>query len=211
MTIKVGIIDYGMGNLRSVSNAVLAISAEPDYVTDPEKLYAFDRLILPGVGAFPDAIKRLRETGMDQALDEQRKSGKPILGLCLGMQLMCSESEEGGYSQGLCWFDATVKRFPDRLGLKMPHIGWNNLLLAQDHPLFRDVDSTPDVYFVHSFRVECGDQKDVLAWCDYGEPFAAVIGRKNIFGMQFHPEKSQRAGLAMLRNFVGEEICLKSV
>ncbi len=207
MKIKVGIIDYGMGNLRSVSNAIRSVGADSDYVIDPERLCDFDRLILPGVGAFPDAIMRLRETRMDQSLDDQAKSGKPILGLCLGMQLMCKDSEEGGYSLGLGWFDAGVRHFPERLNLKVPHMGWNNLLFAQDHPLFKGIDPEPDVYFVHGFRVECAGHEDVLAWCDYGEPFAAVIGRKNIFGIQFHPEKSQRVGLAMLANFVGEDIC----
>lgn len=207
MTIKIGIIDYGMGNLRSVSNAVQAVEAQPGFISDPDGLKAFDRLILPGVGAFPDAIRRLRETGMDQALDDQVKSGKPILGLCLGMQLMCSGSEEGGYSRGLCWFDADVRLFPDRLNLKIPHIGWNNLLLTKPHPLFRDLPAEPDVYFAHSYRVECHRQEDILAWCDYGGSFAAVIGRSNVFGMQFHPEKSQRAGLAFFRNFIREDIC----
>jgi len=207
MRVKIGIIDYGMGNLRSVGNAVQAIEAEPGLVSDPDGLSAFDRLILPGVGAFPDAVQQLRRTGMDQALEEQVKSGKPILGLCLGMQLMCSRSEEGGDSKGLCWFDADVVRFPERLNLKVPHVGWNNLLETQHHSLFRDLPGEPDLYFAHSFRVECNHREDVLAWCDYGEPFAAVIGRNNIFGMQFHPEKSQRAGLTLLRNFAGEDIC----
>ena len=207
MTVKIGIIDYGMGNLRSVGNAVRAIEADPVLVSDPDGLNAFDRLILPGVGAFPDAIRRLRQTGMDQALEDQVKSGKPILGLCLGMQLMCSGSEEGEYSKGLCWFDADVRPFPDRLNLKVPHVGWNNLLQTKPHPLFRDLSDEPDVYFAHGFRVECSHQEDVLAWCDYGEPFAAVMGRNTIFGMQFHPEKSQRAGLTLLRNFAGEDIC----
>jgi len=207
MRVKIGIIDYGMGNLRSVGNAVREISAEPGLVSDPDTLSAFDRLILPGVGAFPEAVQQLRETGMGQALEEQVKSGKPILGLCLGMQLMCSGSEEGGDSKGLCWFDADVVRFPERPNLKVPHVGWNNLLQIRHHPLFRDLPEEPDVYFAHSYRVECRHREDVLAWCDYGEWFPAVMGRDNIFGMQFHPEKSQRAGLTLLRNFAGGEIC----
>lgn len=202
MPIKVGIIDYGMGNLRSVSNAVRTVEAEAHYVTDPENLGRFDKLILPGVGAFGDAIARLHATGMVHALNEEMSMGKPILGLCLGMQLMCRESEEGGKFKGLCWFDADVKQFPDHMNLKVPHIGWNNLTFTCENALFNGINNEPDFYFVHSYRVECINQNDVLAWCDYGEPFAAIIGRDTLWGLQFHPEKSQRAGLKMLRNFV---------
>jgi imidazole glycerol-phosphate synthase subunit HisH len=207
LPVKVGIIDFGMGNLRSVSNAVQAVGAQAEYVKDPESIHLYDRLILPGVGAFGEAIARLQQTGMAQALDEQGKAGKPILGLCLGMQLMCSESEEGGKFKGLGWFKASVKRFSDRLNLKIPHVGWNNLLVVCEHPLFAEIGPDPDVYFVHSYRVECEEQKKVLAWCEYGEPFAAIIGHENILGIQFHPEKSQRVGLAMLHNFAGDGIC----
>jgi imidazole glycerol-phosphate synthase subunit HisH len=207
VSVKVGIIDYGMGNLRSVSNAVQAVGAKAEYVVDPEALYVYDRLILPGVGGFGDAMGQLVRTGMNQALDEQFKSGKQILGLCLGMQLMCRDSEEGGNFAGFGWFKASVKRFPDRLQLKVPHIGWNNLSLACDHPLFTDIGHAPDVYFVHSYRVECENNNDVLAWCEYGEPFAAIIGHENLVGIQFHPEKSQRVGLTMLGNFVDNGLC----
>ena len=208
MRVKVGIIDYGMGNLRSVSNAVRAVGAEPGYVEEPEKLNQYDKLILPGVGAFVDAMNRLKETGMDQALTKQLQKDKPILGLCLGMQLMCSDSEEGGHFKGLGWFDASVKRFPEELNLKIPHIGWNNLKVS-NHPLFKGIEPDPDVYFVHSYRVVCSNNDDVLAWCEYGQPFAAVIGHINIIGIQFHPEKSQRVGLAMIKNFIEENLCSK--
>lgn len=207
MSITVGIIDYQMGNLRSVSNAIKTVGAEPSYVSDPDELRNFDKLILPGVGAFGEAISRLRKTGLSDALNEVKRGGKAILGLCLGMQLMCSSSEEGGQHTGLEWFDAKVKRFPTGKHLKVPHIGWNNLKVAQTHALFEGIGSEPDVYFVHSYRVECSHAEDVLAWCDYGEPFAAIIGKNTIWGLQFHPEKSQRAGLAMLRNFVENQQC----
>ena len=207
MGTRVGIADYGIGNLQSVANAVHAVGGEPELVIDPDKLATFDRLILPGVGAFGDAITRLRETGMGQALDELVAQGRPVLGLCLGMQLMCRQSEEGGDWQGLGWFDAMVRRFPESLGVKVPHIGWNNLAFPRSHWLLQEVPTSPDVYFVHSYRVECADQADVLAWCDYGEPFAAIIARDNVVGIQFHPEKSQRAGLAMIRNFLEQAPC----
>lgn len=210
MSLKIGIVDYGMGNLRSVFNAVHAVGAEPEYAIDPEKLSSFDKLIVPGVGAFADAMAKLIKTGMDQALDEQAKDGTPILGLCLGMQLMCNDSEEGGQVQGLGWFNANVRRFPENSSLKVPHIGWNNLQIAKDHPLFKEIGPDPDVYFVHSYRVECTHREDVLAWCDYGEPFVAIIAQDNLIGIQFHPEKSQRVGLAMMRSFVEEDICSRN-
>lgn len=207
MKVRVGIIDFGMGNLFSVSNAVQALDAEPILVSGPEALNDFDRLILPGVGAFPKAIARLKQIGMDDALTRQAKSGQPILGLCLGMQLMCASSMEGGEHPGLGWFDAKVKSFPEIPGLKVPHTGWNNISKTKSHPLMKDLPDEPDFYFVHGFRVECENPGDVLAVCDYGGPFAAIIGRGNVFGMQFHPEKSQQAGLVLLRNFIREAVC----
>ncbi|MBF0233103.1 MAG: imidazole glycerol phosphate synthase subunit HisH [Desulfamplus sp.] len=207
MPITVGIIDFGTGNLRSVYNAVNAIGAEAHFVLGPEEVSRFDKLILPGVGAFGDAIARLTATGLADALNEQKEAGKSILGLCLGMQLMCQKSEEGGIFFGLGWFNAEVKRFPDQLNVKVPHIGWNNLCFVREHALFKGLGQSPDVYFVHSFRAVCENETDVLAWCDYGEPFAAVICKQSVCGFQFHPEKSQRVGLSMLKNFIEDEIC----
>jgi glutamine amidotransferase len=120
---------------------------------------------------------------------------------------MCLTSEEGGETAGLGWFDAKVRHFPPSFNIKVPHIGWNDLKFTRPHGLLSDVGDHCDVYFVHSYRVECNREEDVLAWCDYGEPFTAMIARDHLYGMQFHPEKSQRAGLAMLRNFVEGEAC----
>lgn len=207
MSARIGIADYGVGNLRSVANAIKATGGEPFLEADPAALKNYDKVILPGVGAFGDAIACLRNTGMADALTELVEQGKPTLGICLGMQLMCTDSEEGGFFQGLNWFPAHVRLFPARLGVKVPQIGWNNLEFTQDHFLFNGLKNGCDVYFVHSYRVECENSTHALALCDYGEPYAAVIGRDNVWGFQFHPEKSQRVGLAMLKNFI-ESSCL---
>jgi glutamine amidotransferase len=202
MTRKVGIVDYGMGNLRSVYNAVKVCGAEPELIAQPEALRGADCLILPGVGAFGDAMEKLRAGAWLPALDDFAGTGRPVLGICLGMQLMAQDSDEGGLREGLGWFPAKVRRFPEGTGLKVPHIGWNDLHYQAGHPLFRKLPPAPDVYFVHSYRLECEVPGQVLAWSDYGGPFTAVIGRDNLYGVQFHPEKSQQAGLALLRNFL---------
>ncbi|MBB5016872.1 glutamine amidotransferase [Chitinivorax tropicus] len=202
MSVRVGIADYGVGNMASVSNAVMVAGGLADIVTDPTRLLDYDRLILPGVGAFADAVKRLRSSGMATALDAYRRTGRPILGICLGMQLMCKDSTEDGLHTGLGWFDAHVRRFPAIPDQKVPHIGWNDLAFSREHPVLSQVPAQADAYFVHSYRVEPISQHDVLAWCDYGGPFAAMIARDNLVGIQFHPEKSQRIGLTILKNFI---------
>lgn len=204
---RIAIVDYGMGNLHSVANAVRAVGGDPVLVTDPATLSQFSQLILPGVGAFGDAARRLNSSGLGQALTEQVDAGKPVMGICLGMQLMCKSSEEGGMHQGLAWFDAHVRLFPASLKVKIPHIGWNNLEFTRTHGVTSGLEGSPDVYFVHSYRVECSREQDVLAWCEYGEPFAAMIAKDNLSGLQFHPEKSQRVGLAMLKNFIEGRVC----
>jgi glutamine amidotransferase len=207
MAQPIAIVDYGMGNLHSVANAIRAVGGDPVLVKDPEQLAQFPQLILPGVGAFGDAANLLASSGLGQALTEQVAAGKPVMGICLGMQLMCKSSEEGGTHQGLGWFDAHVRLFPASLKVKVPHIGWNNLEFTREHGVLTDLSGSPDVYFVHSYRVECANTADVLAWCDYGAPFAAMIAHENVCGLQFHPEKSQRVGLAMLKNFVEGRVC----
>lgn len=207
MSARVAIVDYGMGNLHSVANAVSHVGGEPVIVDVPDALSAFEQIILPGVGAFGDAMRRLDGSGLSAELSRLATAGRPILGICLGMQLMCSSSEEGGLNRGLGWFEACVRPFPPQLGVKVPHIGWNDLRFARPHHLLAGLGETPDLYFVHGYRVECRDEADVLAWCDYGEPFAAMIARGRLCGMQFHPEKSQHVGLAMLKNFVESGEC----
>lgn len=204
---RIAVVDYGMGNLQSVLNAFHHVGAEAELVVEAEALAGFDRIVLPGVGAFDEAIANLRRGGMAEALDEVVACGKEVLGICLGMQLMCRESEENGHFAGLDWIPASVRLFPDRLGVKVPHIGWNDLGFCRPHYLLEGLPPNPDVYFVHSYRVECDEPGDVLATSDYGEPFTAIFARGNVMGIQFHPEKSQAVGLRILANFAGHAPC----
>jgi glutamine amidotransferase len=199
---SLGIIDYGMGNIRSVVNAFEELGAKCTIVNRPENLNDFNKLVLPGVGAFGDAMANLRKHGMDTALMEVAGI-IPILGICLGMQLMCKSSLEGGINQGLGWIDADVVPLPHSQGLKIPHMGWNDLIVKQDKPLLSGLTNGSDLYFVHSFQVVCHDPADIVATCCYGVEFTAAFSRGLFHGTQFHPEKSQRAGLRILENFLG--------
>jgi imidazole glycerol-phosphate synthase subunit HisH len=199
----IGVVDYGMGNLRSVLNALDEIGVPGELVAAPQRLGDYSRLILPGVGAFADAMQTLSRSGLGQALAERVKVGTPLLGICLGMQLICERSEEDGDYVGLGFVAAAVRRFPEREGIKVPHMGWNAVAWRREHSLTAGVDSGTDVYFVHSFYVDCADRCDVLAETEHGIPFASAIARDNVMGLQFHPEKSQRPGLRLLANFAG--------
>ena len=200
----VAIIDYGLGNLRSLMNALEAIGTKSDLVSDPESLGQYDRIILPGVGAIAEAMETLTQRGLGEALIERARSGVPILGVCLGMQLLCTRSFEGGEHQALGLIDADVVPFDPEAGLKIPHIGWNSIEPAKDHRLLDGVEPGTDVYFVHSYYVQCRCKDDALASTDYGTNFTSMIARHNVVGAQFHPEKSQFAGLRMLENFVSQ-------
>jgi glutamine amidotransferase len=195
------VIDYGMGNLRSVLNALGEIGVPGELVSAPDRLATYPCLILPGVGAFAEAMQTLIQTGLSDAISQQVEAGTPLLGICLGMQLICEQSEEGGLHTGLGFVPAAVRRFPNREGLKVPHMGWNAITWRRDHPLAAGVGSGSDVYFVHSYYVDCADPSDVLAETEHGVPFASAVCRDNVIGLQFHPEKSQRSGLRMLANF----------
>lgn len=197
----IAIVDYGMGNIRSVINALREVGSDGVLVREPDALARQPKLILPGVGAFGEAMENLRKSGLDQALEEARRSAATILGICLGMQLMFSTSEEGGRQTGLGWIKGPVSRFPDLPGLRVPHMGWNDLRFARDHALHAGVDSGSDVYFLHSYYCSCDDPADVLATSEHGVRFTAMIARENLLGIQFHPEKSQQDGLRILRNF----------
>ena len=194
----IAIIDYGMGNLRSVQKAFEFLGYDA-FITDlPDVILSADHVVLPGVGAFRDAMTRLNETGLDAVIRQVAAHGTPLLGICLGMQLMFEHSEENGFYDGLALFPGTVTRFPS-MGLKIPHMGWNTLK-TRDCPLF-DADDNPCVYFVHSYCMAEISDEWTAASCEYGIPFTAVIARGNIVAAQFHPEKSGDAGLNMLRRF----------
>ncbi len=200
----IAIIDYGMGNLQSVSSAVERLGFVARITADEAEIASADAAILPGVGAFGDAIRNLQQTGLDQAVKRFAASGKPLLGICLGMQLLFSESEEYGHHKGLQLLPGKVIKFAGEF--KIPHIGWNRLQLhRQGLPLFEGIADGEDfVYFVHSFHVLPERSDDLLATTDYYGQVTAITGRNNVTGMQFHPEKSGAAGMQLLRNFLNE-------
>ncbi|OJW17760.1 MAG: imidazole glycerol phosphate synthase, glutamine amidotransferase subunit [Planctomycetales bacterium 71-10] len=197
------IIDYGMGNLRSVQKAFEAVGHRAEIVEDPDRIRAASHVVLPGVGAFADAMAELQRTGMGEAFKEAVRSGKPCLGVCLGLQLLFTTSYEEGEYTGLDLIPGKVVRFDARPGLKVPHMGWNTLTVRRPIPLLEGIGEDPSVYFVHSYHAEPDDPADVAATSDYPEPFTAVVNRENLTACQFHPEKSQRVGLAMYANFAG--------
>jgi len=196
------IIDYGRGNLHSVSKAVERLGYEAVVSSDEQVILAADGAILPGVGAFGDAMAELRATGLDGTVLQFAASGKPLLGICLGMQLLFSHSEEHGSHEGLALLPGEVVRFQG--GYKVPHMGWNRLAFEQESPLFKGL-TEGHVYFVHSYHVQLEQASDLLASTDYHQPVTAIVGRGNIFGMQFHPEKSGELGMQLLGNFM--ELC----
>lgn len=196
------IVDYGMGNLRSVQKAFEAVGAHAEITTDAKRIATADKLVLPGVGAFQDAIARIREAGLQTPIDAHIDTGKLFLGICLGLQLLFDRSHEDGVHDGLGRFAGDVIHFPRVPGLKVPHMGWNPLRLTRpDCPLFAGLPAEPAVYFVHSYYAAPTDWSEVSAEADYPIPFCAAVWRENVFATQFHPEKSQDVGLTMLRNF----------
>lgn len=200
-----GIIDYGVGNIFSLYSSFAAIGEEASLVSDPYKLNDYDRIILPGVGAFSDAVTKLRKCGMDSAVLEQASKGKPILGICLGMQMLFEKSYEYGDHDGLGLIQGSVVPMKGAISdtLQIPHIGWNALSFTEKgrvDPLFKYTDDGDYVYFVHSYYADyCADS--VTAFADYGIPLTASVSKDNIFGAQFHPEKSGKVGLKILKAF----------
>lgn len=196
----IAIIDYGMGNLHSVSKAVERLGYEAVVTGDPAQILAAEGAILPGVGAFGDAMEHLRETGLDEVVKQYAASGNPLIGICLGMQLLFSSSEEHGQHEGLGLLPGSVVRF--RGDYKVPHMGWNRLSYKKsDSPIFRGIEEG-HVYFVHSFHAKPERESDLLAVTDYYQPVTAIVGRDNVYGMQFHPEKSGDIGMKLLGNFL---------
>jgi glutamine amidotransferase len=210
---KVAIIDYGSGNLRSAAKALeraaaeSAIDAEIAVTAEASELDRAERIVLPGVGAFGDCMAGLGALdGMLEALEANViAAGKPFLGICVGMQLMAAQGVEHGVHRGLGWIKGEIGPIePVDPSLKIPHMGWNEIVVAEPHhPILRDIPAEPHAYFVHSFGFRDADRGEVMAWTEYGGELVAAVGRDNLFGTQFHPEKSQRTGLVILRNFLG--------
>ena len=197
----IAIVDYGAGNLRSVELALARLGVHTRVTADPDMLALADGLILPGVGAFSDAMAALGRSGTIPAVLEAVGAGRPLLGICLGMQLLLDGSEEGPGVPRLGLIPGEVRRLPG-CGLKIPHMGWNSLTPAKPSPLFKGLPEEPYVYFVHSYACKAADPADVLAVTDYGVPFHAAVQRGRILGFQFHPEKSGDVGQKLLANFV---------
>ena len=210
----IAVIDYGMGNLRSVAKA-LEHAAPGRAVTvtgDPERVLAAERVVFPGVGAVGDCMAELRRLGLDRALREVAAAGRPLLGICLGLQALFEASEESGGAAGLGLLPGRVRAFPEPLRdprtgarLKVPHMGWNQVFPTRPHPLWEGIEPGERFYFVHSYYACPAAEGDVAATCEYGLRFPCAVAHGSLFAVQFHPEKSQRAGLRLLANFAGWE------
>ncbi|HEX5470480.1 MAG TPA: imidazole glycerol phosphate synthase subunit HisH [Lacipirellulaceae bacterium] len=202
MSGSVAIIDYGLGNLKSVAAAFSYVGATVTVTADLDRLRAADRLVLPGVGAFGDGMNNLRQRNFIEPLDELVRGGKPILGICLGAQLLCTSSEEFGYHEGLGWIDGQVRKIKGSDGLRVPHVGWNEIEIVASSPLFEAVPDRALFYYCHSYAIHMEGNMGSIAICNYGQTFVAAFQRGNVFGVQPHPEKSQRAGLNLLEGFL---------
>ncbi len=203
----VAIIDYGVGNLFSLKSSLAYLGVDSEATSAPERLIAADRLILPGVGAFGDAAAKLRQSGLDRIIKSEVRKGKPILGICLGMQLLFRVSYEFGKHEGLGLLEGEIRPISEVIpkGYKIPHIGWNGLTIVRDTQLLANNKNGDFVYFVHSFYA-AGCDDSVAALTEYGAPLTAAVAKGNVFGCQFHPEKSGDVGLSILRAFCGKEI-----
>ncbi len=198
----IAIVDYGVGNLFSLKSSFSAIGADVSVTSNKDEIGNSDKIILPGVGAFGDAAEKLHSSGLDKVIKEQAEFGKPILGICLGMQLLFDKSYEYGEHQGLGLIRGSIKPIADVIpkGLKIPHIGWNSLSFKKDSPINKYINDGDFVYFVHSFyAADCSEY--TVATAEYGVPLTATVQNKNVFGCQFHPEKSGDVGLKILRAF----------
>ena len=200
----IGVIDYGLGNLTSVAGAVQKVGFEPVISSEAADLGRCEKLILPGVGAFGDGMRNLNDRGLVLPLTKMVMERRmPVLGICLGFQLLAKSSSEFGNNNGLGWLDARVSRLqPEDPALRIPHVGWNELYQKGDSILFDDIPELPLFYYVHSYKLETSAVETVIGECNYGGTFTAAIQSGSIFGTQFHPEKSQQHGLALLRNFL---------
>jgi len=201
---KIAIIDYNMGNLASVQNAFAKLGKETVVESNPTKFSEYDKLVLPGVGAFGDAMEHLKERNMLEAIVAFAQTGKPMLGICLGMQLLFESSEEFGKHEGLGLIKGHVQHFDTQKfeePLKVPHMGWNRMF-TKEHPLFDGLDDEHYLYFVHTYHVVCEDEADIIGETYYGYKFTSAVAHNNIMGLQPHPEKSHKNGLKILENFI---------
>lgn len=196
----IAIVDYGMGNLRSVEKGFLKVGVDAEVVSDTKAIDDSDAVVLPGVGAFRDCMRNLNNAGLTQAIIRNIEKGKPFLGICLGLQMLFSESEEFGMCKGLDVLRGKVVRFPES-ELKVPHMGWNNVKVLRRPPVFDGIPDNSFFYFVHSFYVAPDDKEVVATTTDYGLEFTSMVWKDNIFATQFHPEKSQELGLRILKGF----------
>lgn len=201
------IVNYGVGNIASVLNMVAKVGGKARVSSDPRDLLNAARLIIPGVGSFDHGMNQLKTLGHFSTIQEAASKGIPILGICLGMQLLCSRSDEG-VQGGLGLIDAECRKFSFDSGspeLRVPHVGWNNVTVAKGNPLISAAERELRYYFTHSFHVACKNDSDILATFEYGSRYVAAFGRDNVFGVQFHPEKSHRFGMALIKNFLSIE------
>ncbi|MFA5276239.1 MAG: imidazole glycerol phosphate synthase subunit HisH [Candidatus Omnitrophota bacterium] len=199
----IAIIDYGMGNIHSVNKALQLLGAQTKITNNLKEIAQADKAVLPGVGAFDDAVLELEKQGLIKAIKDFVKSGKPLLGICLGLQLFFEESEEARSKKGLGLIKGSVKRFLHKDNLKIPHMGWNQIkVINKTCPLFKGTNDDAFVYFCHSYYPVPREHSVIAATCDYGQEFAAAIAKDNLYGVQFHPEKSQKTGLNILEGFV---------
>ncbi|MCW8833711.1 MAG: imidazole glycerol phosphate synthase subunit HisH [Colwellia sp.] len=205
----IGILNIGLGNVQSVYNAIYENGYDPVFINTPEQLADLSHFILPGVGNFNAVMKRLEQLGFVSAINDLIARGTPTLGICLGMQLLATTGVEGGEIKGLNAISAKVPAITPLQGLRVPHVGWNEVNFCQKHPVFEEIKDGRDFYFVHSYHVTCQHSKNVIATTDYGESLTCVIATKNVIGVQFHPEKSQKNGMQLLENFCEWDGCFE--
>ena len=203
LTVSIALIDYDMGNLGSVAKALDFLGAKCEVVEKPAELDGFGACILPGVGSFGDGMEALKSRGFDRKIVDAIKAGKPFFGICLGMQMLFEESEESPGAKGLGVFRGRVVKIPPKAGFKIPHMGWNSIKINDACPLFSGLSGEPYVYFVHSYYPDAEDDGVVCARTEYTDTLKVGAWRKNVFAVQFHPEKSSDVGLMMLKNFAG--------
>lgn len=198
----IAMIDYDAGNIRSVEKALMLLGQEAEVTGDPERIRKADKVILPGVGAFGDAMENLRRSGLDEVIRQVAAKGTPFLGICLGLQLLFERSDEAPGVAGLGVLEGEILRIPEQEGLKIPHMGWNSLHLEHNGRLFRGIEEQSYVYFVHSYYLKAKDESIVKASTEYSAHIHASVEKDNVFACQFHPEKSSDVGLKILKNFV---------